>query len=168
MKQQELKNAWKRIKRMFNAYGFPYKVVFTSDHVNCWTGNFCHIIDPTRNYHNISNAIHEFAHWMVSHPNRRNKPDFGLGLCPDSCDYFISEKTRSVSIPFAEREEECASCLGIIIERTLDLNPLWTVKYHNWEGMDNDSKFTYVQAKLRQRRLVDNKNRFPLKPRRTS
>jgi hypothetical protein len=132
IKRQDLDNAWKRIERIFKAYRFPYKVVPDDDHVHCWTGEFCHIIDPTRNYNTISNAIHEFAHWMVSHPNRRNKPDFGLGFCPDSKDYWKADESMSVSTSFAEKEEECASCLGIIIERTLGLDPQWTVEFHNW------------------------------------
>lgn len=162
MKKTGLESDWRKVRKLFKAYGFPYKLVH-DEHVHCWTGEYCNIITPTHDYRCLSNAIHEFAHWLVSHPNRRNKPDFGLGTCPDSSNYWNSNHKKSVTDRFADKEELSASCLGIHIEMTLNLDPGWTLDYHSWRGWD-DPQMTITKRNLRKRGLLDSDNKFPLEP----
>lgn len=95
----------------------------------------------------ISNVLHDIAHWLVSTPERRLIPDFGLGTGPDS-GLFIKEFVSDPTI-----EEMQASCLGILYEKVLGLGWEYTFKWHSW---DNDGEFEKQISLLEERGLVCN------------
>lgn len=64
----------------------------------------------------LSAVVHDIAHWMVCAPLRRHIPDFGLG-CGSAIQHRSCTATRVVSTEAADREEERAVLLGILIER---------------------------------------------------
>lgn len=67
----------------------------------------------------VSDLCHDIAHWLVSAPERRVSPHFGL--------YDLALKR-------ADAEEERASVLGILIERHMSVgNWKSTWEWHNWD-----------------------------------
>jgi hypothetical protein len=96
-----------------------------------------------------SNTIHEVAHWIVSDPERRNLPDFGLGIGPES-KLFSKEIAED-----PQTEEERASVLGILYERALGLDWKRTFQWHCWnESWDNHKSFIRIYQWLRDQGLV--------------
>lgn len=164
--KRERHEAWGKIREVFERYSFPYRVVLVKGHERCWTGQCCNIIDPTRSYEQISNAIHEFAHWLVAAPCRKEIPDFGLGFCSESSYWWMSDNESTVSGRYAQTEEERASVLGIMIEEALNLDPEWTIEFHNWHEFDGKfgGKFARAQAWLQNKGLLDKNNNFRLRP----
>jgi hypothetical protein len=77
----------------------------------------------------VSNICHEVAHWLVSAPERRHLPNYGLGQSPD--DSLLGGLTMPLEEAFAE--EARASLLGVLIERySVGCAPQWTLRVHSW------------------------------------
>lgn len=152
MDHSQVADGWKKAEQLIKLFGMPYKVVPEAQDV-CWTGKVCHIINPTANYRSLSNAIHEFAHWLVAAKSRRKKAEFGLGSCPDSNGYLDQEIGDEKVI----EEEMLASALGIAIERTLGLDWKATFREHDWEPGPGYNK---ILRMLREKGLLTSKNHF--------
>ncbi len=81
-----------------------------------------------------SDLVHEVAHFLVATDAERLMDEYGLGSSPDAFDTLPAKVKR------AKLREECASLLGILIERQLQLThkgkPLHahTWAYHSWDA----------------------------------
>ena len=75
----------------------------------------------------ISDLTHELAHWLRASPERRHVPEFGLGVGPET-----AGKGDPPIVENPYDEEMHASMLGILIERELGANPMWTWEHHRW------------------------------------
>ena len=130
----------------------------------CWDGN-----SIACGKRNITDIVHDIAHHQCAAPSRRHLPEWGLGTSPDGtkkADLTIDENT-------AQREEECASLLGILWERQIKSNWVGTIDMHNWIGegpQDCIRKMTKTLRKLHKLKLVDKDgNPLPnLRPARTN
>ena len=169
----DLQQAWSRVERMFKSYGFPYKVVSKSPGI-CWNGEYGNIIDPTGSYRKLSNAIHEFSHWIVAADRRRTQPEFGLGSCPDAWGSVREIVKTTISFKAADLEESHVSVLGILIEKTMGLDPMDTAIEHSWEDptteypddgdpIANDKTFQKRARKLVERGILRDDLTFPLR-----
>lgn len=88
-----------------------------------------------------SDFVHEIAHWLISPLGARGYSDFGLA----DADY-----------DHATSEEELASLLGILIERSLDMDWKYTWEFHQWPtyGWEVMRDVRRVAKKLRARGLL--------------
>jgi hypothetical protein len=76
-----------------------------------------------------SDIVHDIAHYLVASKKRRLLPEFGLGLSPDGRAKSI---VPVVTQGFAQREEERASILGILIEKHMGFDWQDTWLDHGW------------------------------------
>lgn len=89
---------------------------------------------------NTSDLLHEIAHYQVAPPERRFKANYGLGTSPDE---QCVKNSMLVTYDVANREEELASVLGILWERSLGMDWGATYKKHGWADSEiNKIKFT--------------------------
>lgn len=106
----------------------------------CWLGDGKNIIKTNNN----SNALHEVAHYLVAHPERRNVVNYGLGACPDECNLGIK-----CTVHYNEmiHEEGLASCLGILYEKKFDMDWVATYHEHSWHE-DNGKNWKILSKEL--------------------
>lgn len=112
-----------RVLAFMNMLGIPYADIEISPQRPGYNG----VAVSTRR--TTSDFIHDCAHWLLSPPRLRNKPDFGLG--PDPA-YGNARRDPSISKETAQELEYRASVLGIMIERSLDLPWTATLEEHGW------------------------------------
>lgn len=130
---------WRKAIKLMRDAGFPFVVVQTAPNQS-WDGKIGRLITPSKSFSDLSNAIHEFAHWLVATKEDRTKPEFGLGSGPDATG------NTAVLNHDNQRMEEQASLLGIAIERELGMPWKRTFCEHCW--MDNCSRgnrSTYIK-----------------------
>lgn len=77
--------------------------------------------------------VHDIAHWIVCAPSRRKVVEFGLGSGFDTGDEEAADKKQKVPRHFAQKEEEKASLLGILLMRKFRISD-WKKTFvdHNW------------------------------------
>lgn len=100
-----------------------------------------------------SEVCHEIAHYLVASPRRRRLPNYGLGEPPGD---DTPEAPVTVSPRTGVQEEMMASCLGILLERSLGL-ARWrdTFMDHSWPIRDSkETKLSTVGRKLQRRGLL--------------
>lgn len=94
-----------------------------------------------------SDIAHDIAHYLISKPKDRKKPEFGLGSPIDG----ITEAQESVRN--ADACENLASLLGVIIEFNLNLNAKYTFEDQNWTNSYDQFEDTFQD--LQKLKLVD-------------
>lgn len=87
-------------------------------------------IDIACKNQDVSNILHDIAHYVVASKKERVIEDFGLGEGPDSGDSI----ERITSIRRTDMLEEQASALGITWEKELNLDHESTYRYHSWSN----------------------------------
>lgn len=130
----------------------------------CWDGNS--IACGNRD---ITDIVHDIAHHQCAAPSRRHLPEWGLGTSPDG----TKKAALVIDGNTAQREEECASLLGILWERQIGSNWIGTIDMHSWIGegpKDCITRIAKTLRKLHKLKLVDkNGNPLPnLRPARTN
>jgi hypothetical protein len=135
---------WPGIEKLLSRLIIPVKRVDTNSFVGDfqWDGK---MITASR----CDNLLHDLAHYQCAHPDRRFKPDFGLGPGPDSFEY--TTLASGVTQEESEFEEACASVLGMLWEIHFRLPFEYTVAYHRW---DLDTDATPQLNWLKQHKLV--------------
>jgi hypothetical protein len=121
---------WRQAIKLMRDAGFPFVVVNDLPEQS-WDGKKARLIHPSKSFSSLSDAIHEFAHWLVASKKERSKPEFGLGYAPDA----IAHTEGSCN----QKTEEQASLLGIAIERELGMPWKKTACNHSWvenNGLD--------------------------------
>lgn len=105
-----------------------------------WNGKVLHALNP-------SDLLHDVAHFQVATADRRFKPDYGLGMGPDTT------LGVPVLIPRKERETEeiVASLLGILWGAQLGFPFRFTLRNHNW---DHDTEYQPALQQLQRYALV--------------
>lgn len=100
-----------------------------------WNGKFLSLDGKT-----ASELLHELSHFILADPKRKSLIDFGLGAGFDSQNSLLSEQSMVVSKKEAEAEEKEASLMGILLEKSFNLNYWETMVYHSWVDIDDDLK----------------------------
>ena len=102
--------------------------------------------------------LHEIAHFLLSPPERRHLPDFGLGPGPDTTERAAAERAAAISLVDREMDEAAASLLGILWEAALGQPALASFLDQNWlEGLERSAAahFTAVYKQVAELGLVD-------------
>ncbi len=103
--------------------------------------------------------VHEVAHWLLSTPERRRLPDFGLGAGPETGLRERADAARCVSDEEREHEEVLTSLLGILWEAELGQPAILAALEQNWlEGAERPSTVAFFVDRLDQlflRGLID-------------
>jgi len=76
--------------------------------------------------------LHEGAHFQLAAPERRHRPDFGLGPGPETGDRATAERAACLFGLAREQEEARASLLGILWEAELGQPALASFLDQNW------------------------------------
>jgi hypothetical protein len=82
-------------------------------------------------YQRPSNVLHDIAHYMVSAPERRLLPDYGLGPGPESTSRGVIFRSNPL-FELVKHEEMLASALGIAYEVYLGIDYGKTLVEHDW------------------------------------
>jgi hypothetical protein len=116
--------------------GMPWEKVPNRDAFeHPWDGRALNLAHATR--HGTSEFVHDVAHWLVATPEARTDSDFALEVIGEAESYD---------------EEEAASLLGILLERTLGMDWRYTWKFHSWPDHWNGVRPSICA--LRQRGLI--------------
>lgn len=103
--------------------------------------------------------LHEVAHWLISPPDRRRLPDFGVGAGPESGLKAEADAARVVDDVGQQEDEALSSLLGILLEAALGQPAIQAFLEQNWlEGHERPGAaqhFRAVVAALRRRGLID-------------
>ena len=142
---------WPKVRDLFEARGFPFKVVPEDAIGPCWNGAYCQVRAPEKSFRHLSKAIHEFAHWLICPEERLGEIDFGLGDCSDS----IGSHAEVIAID-PDREEALASWLGIEIEEKLHLPWGVTFRDHGWNQKPVRMTISQAIAELEKMGLMKN------------
>jgi hypothetical protein len=78
----------------------------------------------------LTNLVHDIAHFLVAPPERRWVAEFGLGTAPEGMRHIQAVVTMTTAESLLE--EERASLLGILIEKALGMDWLYTMQDHSW------------------------------------
>jgi hypothetical protein len=112
--------------------------------------------------------LHEFAHWQIAPPERRELVDFGLGAGPETGKKEEANSACCVDAETKEREENLASLLGILWEVELGGPAIIAFCEQNWlelyDRPGTAEHFISVLKELAERRLVDELGRPCLYP----
>ncbi len=85
---------------------------------------------------NVSNIVHEVAHFQVASPERRKLLEFGLGQSP-AVGYGAYKDVmpkETLGLGDSTLEESRASLLGILWQLHLGIaDPSWTWSEHSWD-----------------------------------
>lgn len=112
--------------------------------------------------------LHEFAHWQIAPPERRELFDFGLGAGPETGKKKEAEAACCVDAETKEREEDLASLLGILWEVELGGPAIIAFCEQNWlelyDRTGTPEHFVSVLNELVERGLVDEMGRPSLHP----
>lgn len=136
---------------MMTKAGFPHKIVRVAPDFS-WDGSVGRLLNPTKDFSHLSNAIHEFAHWLVAVPSARLEQEFGLGSAPDA----VSSPDGAKRYHLAQKDEEEASLLGIAIEREIGMPWEKTWAYHCWNE-ESKNLLPSIQ-RLKEKRLISGEN----------
>ena len=94
-----------------------------------WDGETIALLEANNSPRSDANIVHDIAHYLVAPATRRKHPEFGLGT---SSDAGVPSINSLLTHEYAQREEEEASLLGILIEKELKLDPEGTFGDHMW------------------------------------
>lgn len=114
---------------------------------------------------NASNLLHDLAHWQLCGKHRREMPDFGLGIGPESdwSEFKLANHGStqpSISDDVADQEETKASCLGICYEYILGLSSKKTYREHRWHDEFGSSFPVVLQRLIKQGYLKYKENKL--------
>lgn len=132
-------------------------------------------VAPTRTIYvsSDSDLVHDVAHYLVASDKERDMDEFGLGASPDAL------KVIQPKIKGHKHKEECASLLGILLERHLGLKvtehtpfipkehrdeiqgtPLHKMTWsnHSWDGCPNTKQVRKTLKTLERRGLIRKEN----------
>ncbi len=113
-------------------------------------------------------VFHEIAHWQLTPPARRVRPDFGLGAGPETGRMQDADAAACVDGATKESEENLASLLGILWETEHDEPAIIALAEQNWlELPDRPHTPRHFAACLDQliaRDLVDAATAIPIGP----
>lgn len=126
---------------LLDEFGIQYdETVSPKEQIVHWTGGKLALAKQ-----NVSNILHELAHYQVAPPSWRRLPEFGIGVGPDggwskdASARYPKVDCRPVSTPEGAPWgdmpvlEECrASLLGILWERKLGGPWRRTLEHHSW------------------------------------
>lgn len=115
-----LAKAKKRIIQVGEKLGMKFSDEDPRQSVN-WTGTTANIGNMS-----VSNIIHEVAHYMVASPGNRNLVDYAQGAGVESSKYPADQPR------WPEEQEELASLLGILWEKSFGLCTEDTLRDHCW------------------------------------
>lgn len=98
---------------------------------------------------NLSNYLHDIAHFQLCSDRRLNMPDYGLGPSPDTDPKIHFKHARH-----PKNEEEQASVLGILWEMSLGLGVQKTLDYQAWNLPEDAKAMSKIVRELQAEGLV--------------
>ncbi len=114
-------------------------------------------------------VFHEIAHWQLTPPDRRLRPDFGLGAGPETGRIQDADAAACVDGATKESEENLASLLGILWETEHGEPAIIALAEQNWLELPDrphtPQHFAACLDQLIARGLVDSTTAIPIAPR---
>jgi hypothetical protein len=103
--------------------------------------------------------LHEIAHWLISPPERRRLPDFGVGAGPESGRKEEADHARCVDDAAQQDDEALSSLLGVLLQAELSQPAILAFLEQNWlEGHERPAAAEHFRATIEglvRRGLID-------------